>query len=143
MAKRLRDSVKDESGFQSFEWSYLLLVFLFLVSVLLPDIILIGKHQTGINSVATYGVQQAAKQGALTEVIVQEMEAQLLSKGIQNYAIYGTSEMQNFGDPVEVQVFAAYAPNIVRFISGLANQGDIRVIRLNSHKIEGSEVYLR
>ncbi|MCR8964092.1 hypothetical protein O0550_12900 [Brevibacillus halotolerans] len=145
--KRFVDSIKNEEGFLTFEWSYLLLIFLVIIVFLLPSIITIGKIYLYSNQAAAYAIQRVSEQGYMTEEIATDVIKHLESNGIYDFELYGTGEPKGLNEKVEVKIIAKVHPPILKIMPWMRTRNskayEEGALSLISQKIDVSNVYIR
>ena len=137
---RSKRFLRDESGFQSLEWSLLFMVTIVVVMILLPNIITIGKNVFYSQQVAGYGIQAVAKNGQMTDAIAGELEVQLANVGITDYQLYGSTSgaIVPYGQPVEINIVTtahlfplpsafSYVPSKLRIIVSKVDMSTVYV----------------
>lgn len=146
----IKKTVKSETGhFLAFEWSVLFYVSIILVSILLPDLFLIGRSVFYTHQAASYGIQKAVENGRMTTAIAQEMETYLQNRGVREFEIYGSreDEINNYGEDVEVYVSTIVRPRILQIMPDMRMSDSIAledgIVRITAHKIDVSTVYVR
>ena len=158
----LKKFIKNDRGFVVFEWTYLLIVFLILIVILLPDIVVMGRTMFHAHGASSYAIQRVAEQGHMNESIANEVFSYMEDRGIKDctqvsqsertcFQLFGTNEMRgiNSEDPrVEVRVdvyhrpiLLALYPNIRREEISLA--GHAGVVNMSSKRMDVSMVYIR
>lgn len=134
--------LNDETGsFQSIEWSYLLIVTIIILSLILPNIIIIGQNVFHTQQIASYGIQKVAEHGQMNSTIANDLKSKFANYGIGDYEIYGSpsSEFVPYGQQVEVNLVTTIhlmqMPDILSFIPS-----KLKVI---VKKVDASTVYVR
>lgn len=147
----IRRLVKNESGHMlAFEWSYLLIVFLVLVSMLLPDLIMIGRTMFHTHSASAYAIQRVAEQGQMTDEITSDVVDYLADRKVPKFEVYGTGEMTgiNEDDPtVKVQIISRIKPKILAVLPSFRVNNNLSLadgeVVISFEKIDTSSVYVR
>lgn len=133
----------------AFEWTYLLFVFLILLSILLPDIIGIGRSLFHTHQAASHAIQRAAAQGQMTQEIANDTYVYLYERGIGEVGVYGTSELRGINSlnpNIHVRVETKFKPRILSILSGFVDSSlvdDEGNLMLTAKKLDASSVHIR
>ncbi|WP_035711161.1 hypothetical protein [Salibacterium aidingense] len=159
---RIHRLMKSESGhFLVFEWSKLIIVFMVLLFILMPDLISIGKAAFTGHNASSYTVQRVADQGEMTEDLAADAMNYMEDRGMEDcgssgndaqtcYELYGTGERKgiNSEDPnVEVLVVIKHQPRILQVLPDLRAGNSLAVedgvIQMAFHKLDAANPYIR
>lgn len=157
----LRRLLREEEGFQVFEWSSLMVVLLIIISILLPDFINIGRYALYGSNAASYAITRVAEQGKMDEALANDVIKELNDRGIVDcydatnkdivcFELYGTSEQKGYNSPdpkVETHINIKYRPRIlavlpnIRLSESLAMEDGI--VTMGFHKVDMATPYIR
>ena len=146
---RIRNWAKQEDGFLVTEWTIFFIITMIILLVLLPDLFIIGRGIFYANQVATYGVQRAAANGAMTAEIADSMASQLYHRGIVNFEIFGSRAdvINDIGDPVHVAVVVTLRPRILMLMPDMRVSDHAALtagsLRLTAERVDVSSVFIR
>lgn len=143
--------LKNEKGHMlALEWSYLLVIFIILLSILLPDIVNIGRTMMDTHGASSYAIQRTAEQGHMNNEIANDVVEYLEDRDYQNFEVHGTGTLTGMRDDdpiVTVKVVNSYAPRILSVIPDMRVSSTIEmedgIIKITSVRQDMSNVFVR
>lgn len=157
----IRRFLKEETGFQVFEWSLLMVVLMLVILILLPDFINIGRYALYGSNAASYAIARVAEQGKMDQAIANDVIEELNNRGIVDcydatnkdivcFELYGTSEQKGYNSPdskVETRINIKYRPRILAVLPNIRLGNAISVedgiITMGFHKVDMATPYIR